>query len=274
MAGSPEQQSSSSKIDQLLNQLTVEVRRTIRNADRSQVHDLRVASRRFGQAVAVLGDAPGVAKIRRRLKKMVNLAGAVRDYDITSDLIAKLDVAARLKARLRTRRREAQAELVIALRHWAERGSEAKWRSKLSGDPDALAAGEHQTLVQAAQRLFDRAAKLNHSARTLHKLRIAAKKLRYTMELLLVGPARLDPIKKLQSKLGTINDHESARRIVAKEGASRTLIEDLEAAQEKRTRQFRRYWKREFAGKEKAWLEILTHPANTHPTNTEDTPAA
>lgn len=262
MAGSPEHRSSSSKTDQLLNQLTVEMRRTIRNADRVQVHDLRVASRRFGQAVAVLGDAPGVAKIRRRLKKIVSLAGAVRDYDITAELIAKLHASARLKARLRTRRQEAQTELVIALRHWADRGSEEKWRSKLSGDPGERAAGERQTLVQAAHRLFDRAAKLNHSARTLHQLRIAAKKLRYTMELLPLGPARLDSIKKLQSKLGTINDYESARRIVAKEGASGNLLEDLEAAQEKRTRQFRRYWKREFAGKEKAWLEILTHPAS------------
>ena len=262
---------SSGKTIELLDHLAREVQRTLKNADADQVHDLRVASRRFGQILAVLdgtSGARGVRKMRRRVKDTIRLAGAVRDYDIAANLIAKSGAPARLQARLKQRRSEAERELVAALNDWVDRAFAEKWRARLNdlGEQDgSLAPSERQTLIHAAQRLFDRANKINGSARALHKLRIAAKKLRYTMELMPFGQGPVAPIKKLQAKLGEINDYESARRIAEEEGASRELLDRLAESQEKKIKQFRRYWKREFAGKEEGWLAILTHPRTPAP---------
>lgn len=268
MVGSPERVASSKtarKPAELLDRLAAEIRRTIARADRDQVHNLRVSARRFGQVVAITG---GADKIRSRLKRTITLAGAVRDCDIAAKLMRKARAPARLQARIEKRRAAAERELVDALRQWIARASVAKWRAKLNlklspkldrGNA-AFAAAERHTLLHAARRLFKRGRKLDGSPRALHQLRIATKKLRYTMELMRFTPARLAPIRKLQSKLGDINDYESTRRIVAKEDASKKVIDSLRAAQEKQTRQFRRYWRSQFAGKEKAWLAILTSP--------------
>ena len=265
MAGSPENaHSRASKAFPLLEQWTLEVRRTLDRADRDQVHDLRVASRRFGQMIAVLdgASAAGVGKIRRGLKEIIGLAGAVRDYDIAAKLIGKLNAPARLQTRLRARRADAANDLVAALREMNGARVAEKWRARLPSQNGAVTAAERQVLEDAVKRLFARGARLDQGPRALHKLRIAAKKLRYTMELLPFSPDRLEPIKQLQSKLGDINDYESTRRLVAKEGASQTMIEGLKEAQEKKTKQFRRFWKRDFAGKEDGWRTILTHPSS------------
>jgi CHAD domain-containing protein len=251
----------SAQAAKLLNRLTREIHRTVAAPGRDQVHDLRVASRRFGQIVNVLEDAGarGTGRIRRRIKEMIRLAGAVRDYDIAVKLLAKFAAPSRLHARLQRRRAEAERELTAALRRWIDQQSGESWKNKLPFDRAAIAAATRQMLDRRARQLFERA-DIDGPPGALHKLRIAAKKLRYTMELASFTPARIAPIKALQSKLGDINDYESARRIAAKEGASKTLIQSLIEAQDKKTRQFRRYWKREFAGKEKGWLAILTTP--------------
>lgn len=261
MTGS-HQNSPNAKTNELLDHLSTQVRRTLKNADPDQVHDLRVASRRFAQILTILGGASGahgVAKMRRRVKETIQLAGSVRDCDIAQKLIAKSKGSVRLQSRLRRRRVETQRELADGLKHWIDRGTAEKWRAKLNGH-GALLPAEEQTLIDSAQKLFQRANHVDGSARALHKLRIAAKKLRYTMELMPFESASLEPIKKLQSMLGDINDYESARQLVAGEGAPQALLNRLEQAQEKKTKQFRRYWKREFAGKEKGWLAILSHP--------------
>ena len=275
MAASPARpRSESAKTDQLVDQLALEVRRTLENASRDQVHDLRVAARRLGQMVAVLDGAGGMGKIRRKLKQTIARAGAVRDCDIAAKLTAKLHAPARLEARLRRRRSLAERELAAHLQELSEAGFADQWRAKLATENGALDARERRVLLRAAHRVFRRAANIDGPPTALHKLRIAAKKLRYTMELLPFPPARLDPIKQLQSKLGDINDYESARRLAAKEGASKTLMKGLEQAQEKKVRQFRRYWKREFAGKEQGWMAILTHPRTPGPAEVKPAPAA
>ncbi|HLH39322.1 MAG TPA: CHAD domain-containing protein [Bryobacteraceae bacterium] len=248
----------------LLEQWGAEVRRSIQHAGCDEIHDLRVASRRLAQMIAALKQAMrGAGKIRRRLKETIRLAGAVRDYDITAKLLGKSGAPARLNSRLRARRAAAADELVAALRLIEERNLAKKWRAKIPAETGSLAVAAGQLLQRAAKRLFARAARMGDGPRELHKMRIAAKKLRYTMELLPFSPQHLEPIKQLQSKLGDINDYESARRLVAKEGASRKLLDRLKGAQEKKTQKFRRFWKHEFEGNEDGWMAILTHPSET-----------
>lgn len=247
------------QVDQLLDRLTREIHRTIAAPGRDQVHDLRVASRRFGQLVTVLDAAggQGTRRIRRRIKEIIRLAGGVRDYDIAAKLLAKFGAPSRMQSALKRRRAEAENQLLAGLRGCADGKWLAGWKRKI--EPDQAAAATRRMLQKRARKLFERA-EIDGPPQVLHKLRIAAKKLRYTMELASFPAARLEPIKALQSKLGEINDYQSTRRIAVKEGASKALIQKLKQAQEKNVQQFRRFWKREFAGKEKNWLAILTEP--------------
>src|SRR5579862_587471 len=105
MATSPAARKKS-KIGQALDQLALDVERTLKHAGPDQVHNLRVATRRMGQTLAVVEDS-GFGKIRRELKSAIKLAGPVRDCDIAQKLIAKVEAPATLSARLERRRRKA-----------------------------------------------------------------------------------------------------------------------------------------------------------------------
>lgn len=262
MARSPE--SAPIKAGDLLNQLALQVRRTLRTPDAAQVHHLRVAVRRFRQALAVVENRDvraGVGNIHRRLKKMMALAGDVRDCDIASKLAGKLKAPARLLNNLLQRREQAQRLLLSSLRQWLDRKTEAAWRAKLASleKPRAKAPVE-PVLLKAARRLFNRGRKIGESAKALHRLRIAAKKLRYTMEIAgHFDQARFDRIKTLQTDLGDINDYETARTIVAEEGGPKKISDGLKQSQRKKIREFCRLWNHDFKGKKTEWLENLTH---------------
>jgi len=262
MARSPE--STPIKAADLLDDLARQVRRTLRTADATQVHHLRVAVRRFRQALAIVENhsaPPGVKNIHRRLKKVMALAGDVRDCDIAAKLAGKLKAPAGLLNKLLQRRKQAQRLLLSALRRWLDRKTGATWRAKLASleKPPAKTPVE-PVLLKAAQRLFNRGRKIGESAKALHRLRIAAKKLRYTMEI--AGHAdqtRLDQIKMLQTHLGDINDYETARTIVAEEGAGKKISDDLKQSQRKKIREFRHHWNHDFEGKQEEWMGALMH---------------
>jgi CHAD domain-containing protein len=82
--------------------------------------------------------------------------------------------------------------------------------------------------------------------KALHKLRIAAKKLRYTLEL---AGAPSDPVKDLQTRLGDINDYRAARRLLkkipasSKPGGIAHLRDALARKQRRKVRRFRRDFK-------------------------------
>jgi CHAD domain-containing protein len=237
---------------ELFRRLTAQARRTVRTPDAEQVHNLRVAIRRFNQAAALAQDASGLKKTRKHLKKAMELAGRVRDADITMKLVAKLRPAgtSTLQEKLARRRAEREQRLIAALPKIAAQLEIGK--PSLEGKPPQVA------ISAAAERLFERGSKAD-DARGLHRLRIAAKKLRYTLELLAPEHARMDQIKRLQSLLGDINDYETARRIIAEESGAKTLAAQFEDRQRKKIREFRSYWKSDFerAGEAREWLAEL-----------------
>ena len=103
----------------LLGRLAFRLGRAPRLHDPESVHDLRVAIRRFQQCLRVFHQffPRGEAKrIRRRLRKVMNLSAEVRERDIALGLIKQSGAAAdgRLGARLVQQRKKAQREGLIA----------------------------------------------------------------------------------------------------------------------------------------------------------------
>jgi CHAD domain-containing protein len=108
----------------------------------------------------------------------------------------------------------------------------------------------------------------NHpNPRKLHRLRLASKRLRYTLELFrpCYPPAfeeRLDTLRKLQDHLGEVNDAVASAKLL---GASlkrqpklRKFLDDRAAQQ---AAEFVRHWKEIFdaPGHEAWWTDFLAH---------------
>jgi CHAD domain-containing protein len=105
------------------------------------------------------------------------------------------------------------------------------------------------------------------SPRDLHRLRLASKRLRYTLELFRpCYPAafeeRLDALKKLQDWLGEVNDAVATRRLLRgsleRQQKVRKFLDDRA---EQQAAEFARYWKETFdaPGREAWWTDFLAH---------------
>jgi CHAD domain-containing protein len=265
--------------DRLLGRLAVEIARTIRSNGAGEVHDLRVAIRRFTRLLAVFKPCfprKEGGEIRRSLKKIMLRAGAVRDRDVALRLLAKRDAneAAELVRQFRAERKRAARALALSLKRWVRRGLSATWRSALDGGGDGISAEPAPT---AAARLLPRmaknyfragkdAAREKASAEDLHRLRIAAKNLRYTLDIF--APAYGDSIaglvadlKSTQTILGAINDCATVRRMVAERDSEAPILAALKRRQRRKTSEFRRLWDEAIAGGAPArWMESLRHP--------------
>jgi len=204
-----------------------------RGEDPEGVHRMRVATRRMRAALRLFEHAlpaRSLAVQRRHLARMATTLGAVRDLDVMllelprvadklpSGLGAELgplrDVLASLDAR-------ARARLVRWLGSPARLRAEERFEAFLVPAPTPLRGiasrpvGEiaPQLVAAAAERVFKRGAKLTKGApvRDLHRLRLALKHLRYTIEALDdVLEHKLDPLcarmVHLQDVLGRVND--------------------------------------------------------------------
>ncbi len=158
-------------------------------------------------------------------------AGEVRNLDITLKLVAKLKGTRGLQSKLTRRRRDAAKSLAGQLKT-------CPLPEKL---PGATRAQPRQAAVDAITRLFKRA-KNPKRPRDLHRVRIAAKKLRYTLEMVAPHHPRLDQIKRLQTDLGRINDYETARALIKRESGGRSVGDELKGKQQKKIRAFRSSW--------------------------------
>lgn len=100
------------------------------------VHDLRVSIRRFISCLQVFPQcfpAKESKKIRKRFKKVMSIAGEVRDRDIALSLgkQAELPKDSPVLDGLRRERKQAAKELSEALLPWSKRNAFPKWRRKL-----------------------------------------------------------------------------------------------------------------------------------------------
>jgi CHAD domain-containing protein len=108
----------------------------------------------------------------------------------------------------------------------------------------------------------------NPTPEKLHRLRLATKRLRYTLELFrpCYGRGleiRIAELRKMQQLLGNINDRVAAGKLVAKAMHSsprRTQVRELLAARAgQKAREFRKHWTTVFdaPGRERWWISYL-----------------
>ena len=120
----------------LLRRLAYQVNQTIRLGDKDSVHDLRVSIRRFTQCLRTFpqffpkGEAK---KIRHKLKTIMQAASAVRDHDITLDLMKDAGISKKSKVAsgIDKQHKQAKKELMDAIRRSSRDNFSRKWRTKL-----------------------------------------------------------------------------------------------------------------------------------------------
>lgn len=250
--------------DRLLTDLRRKLARTAKSAGPTSVHDLRVAIRRFLQALALFKatfPAPQRKKVHRKLKRIMYPAGKVRNSDIAALLISRLDPqsAPQLCRRIRRERKTAERKLTQSLRRLVDRDLPAKWRVALELDGAAARNGSGPRNIRPAEQnrvrematkflaLGKQAASPETSAQEVHRFRIASKKFRYTLELVepFYGAGLLpwlDRVKAIQSILGDANDCETVREMASRWNTGEGLIAKLDERQKRKLKKFRREW--------------------------------
>ena len=229
-----------------------QVRRTVESPDAVRVHDLRVAIRRFNQLIAAVDDSAGNSpRVRQRLKKIMTLAGGVRDLDIAIKLIGRLEPSKTLSRDLsRTAHESRNRAGHSASRMDRQPGGCLRGRASPPRNSRQARRGRFCCARPNACSIAASGQK-NAKPRPPDCTGCGSPRKSSAIPLELVNPAypRLDRIKRLQSMLGDINDCETASVIVKRIAgpASKKLRQRLRQKQAAKIRNFRVYWKTEFS---------------------------
>jgi CHAD domain-containing protein len=211
----------------------------LEGSDIEGVHDMRVASRRLRSALRdftpLLRQGKRLDAARQALKRLADALGSVRDEDVAIHALEKLSEHAPPEAQAglaeyvaerRERRERGRVELFAALDERAieearaslGRALEGKKRGKDKDDGMPPDADFGAALAHIAARLWRELAGLSTSlyrpnkSRRLHDMRIAAKRLRYALELLAACERGGDPkelaseVADMQTELGDLHD--------------------------------------------------------------------
>ncbi|UPU35001.1 CHAD domain-containing protein [Geomonas paludis] len=239
-------------------------RATLRGFDLDEVHDLRVASRRLREGLALFAPLlpeKKVARLSRRVKRLTILLGELRNVDEALVFFSGLTEAepgaapAATDDLLRTLSKEREATQKAVTRSLARFGA-GKLEVELAGLAEQLnpfkphevdpfmgigpyAAGALEERVKLVEELFP-AALHEEDAVAQHRLRIAFKKLRYRLEILApllegTGSAGcLSPsdqlrrvLKRYQDLLGKLHDLDVFAEMVQERVAPGTGREEL-----------------------------------------------
>ena len=170
--------------------------------DVSALHRARVATRRLREALPVLdGEHRGLGRLRKDLRGLTRALGPMRELDVTLGLVVRLlhDEPAldtpleAIRVRLMERRLRRRARLLRQIDELDIAGILGRVRA-LSADGSAKAADRHAPLdrAQVRRRMAARATSLGravdragalYAPEALHEVRVAVKKLRYSLEL-------------------------------------------------------------------------------------------
>ena len=203
----------------------------VHEGDVTSVHQARVASRRLRSALPVLGvraDADALGRARRRVRRITRALGPVRELDVALTLLTELEtrkvvpdavivlVRQAVTAERNARRREMLDEITPS------RLDKLRKRLVAVAAPSTHPAHQPSGIAEAAKQAAIRAVGLRTTIERaggiylpdrLHRVRVAAKKLRYALEIQreLTGSRstyRIIRLKAQQDLLGRMHDLE------------------------------------------------------------------
>ena len=221
------------------------------------VHQARVTTRRLREAVPVLATGlvgSKAGKARRKIRRLTRALGTVRELDVTIQLLDELARSPQISRTavedVRTRvvkERDGRRKLMLER---LERVNVEKLERRLASVGAGLSQATTEPWRKAlAARLLTRSRRLTaavdeaghmYAPDRLHAVRIAAKKLRYGLELAADGGVKhaaphVRTIKRVQDMLGKLHDlqvlqtHVAAVQAEPRSGRlpSREALEDL-----------------------------------------------
>ncbi|PYR69414.1 MAG: hypothetical protein DMF87_20460 [Acidobacteria bacterium] len=211
-----------------------------RAGDITSLHRARVATRRLRAAIPLVASGAKAGKVSRSVRRLTRALGPVRELDVALLILDELDRAGdvpppgidRLRASIVEERERLQAEVReeiddFDLDKLRKQALKVARNAGEDGAPHESAAARRERIIRRVRRLsatIENAAGLYLPDR-LHEVRIAVKKLRYTVEL--AGGrnvARLRLLKRAQDLLGRLHDLEvliaRTRGIQSSPGAS------------------------------------------------------
>jgi CHAD domain-containing protein len=253
------------------------------------VHQARVASRRLREALPLISHGPRGRRLERQMRKITRALGPVRDLDVALQMLDEIERAGEASRPAVMRLRQAVSRerqlLQAGLSDRIERARPEKLRKRALaaarrvGTAAAARPGGTQ-LERARERAARRAARLRRAIdnaaalylpERLHEVRIAVKKLRYSMELVreLTGSratARIQVLKRSQELLGRIRDLEVLiARTRAVQGAANAPSLKLSAELDRLVRRFENECRRLhgiYTSSRPALLEVCGHAAS------------
>jgi len=182
--------------------------RALRRLDPETIHDLRVACRRLRAAVKMFGKKR-LRALDGRIEHLQDALGEVRDLQLQIQWLKRHRGDAR---RVHATLRKAEAHLRQALAFWSRR-SEPQVLRALSHVRSGGTLGGPRTRKRLRKRLRQLEEALAVSdplePAAAHRIRVAAKKLRYEAELLRDAidlEEVLDLLSDLQTTLGEVHD--------------------------------------------------------------------
>ena len=231
----------------LIRQRVAALRRALpaaKDGDAKSLHQARVATRRLRAALPVFGTGRKAEKVVRCVRRLTRLLGPARELDVSLVILDELEKSHdvpraaidRLRASIADERRLLQEHVrerldefdIQKVRKRAIAVARKGLEQKPPRDAEAVAWARERT-TRRARRL---GAAIEHAAGLylpdrLHDVRIAIKKLRYTLELDAGGPrnaAALRTLRSMQDLLGRMHDLEvliaRTRSIQSSPGAS------------------------------------------------------
>jgi CHAD domain-containing protein len=207
--------------------------RALRRLDPETIHDLRVACRRLRAAVKMFG-RKRLRALDGRIEHLQDALGEVRDAQLQVQWLERHRADAR---RVRARLRKAEAHLRQALALWSRR-SEPQLIRALTHVRTGGTLGGPRTRKRLRKRLRQLEQAVDQrdplEAAAAHRIRIAAKKLRYEAELLRDAfdlDDALDALSDLQTTLGELHDSDVR---LERFGADQTLARAARAERRRR----------------------------------------
>jgi CHAD domain-containing protein len=255
-----------------LKKLDGEVRNVARQPKSADsIHDLRVSIRRLKQELEVFAEwfeAEHVKTIRRHLRKLMNRCAAVRNCDVAIEVLQAAGCQSpQLSSRLEKERRAAAGTLARKLEHWRSAERVREWRGHLrvsrAASKETAEAAAKRLLPAMTEELFRAgrvAAQGNSTHLRMHRLRLKAKGVRYTLEIFERVYGRktkpmLEALKGLQEKLGAINDCATTLVMIRRDRGATASVRRLAGEREA---EFRAYWKEHFGERKKVqWKAVL-----------------